>query len=166
MERRACGTAHPAPLAAGRPFYTTPNVPAERLQALRVAFKATIKDPATISEAKRSRRNLAWTSATIVDNVNRQVLGASDSVIAMYKDSQKRPKLDYSKLPKVRGAIAEIKKKGKRIVVSGKKFKISGKRTKIFIAGKKVERKALKVGMMCKVMWQKGKKEAAKVDCQ
>ena len=155
-----------APLAAGRPFYTTPNVPADRLKALRAAFKATIMDPALQSEAKRAKRNVKWTSAEEVDRVNREVLGASDDVIAMYKAAQKRPKLNYKKLPSVAGPITQIKKKGKRITVGGKKFKISGKRTKIMVAGKKAKRKAFKVGMECKVMFQKGKKEAAMVDCK
>ena len=155
-----------APLAAGRPFYTTPNVPADRLKTLRAAFKATLEDPALQSEAKRAKRNVQWTSAEEVDRVNREVLGASDEVIAMYKASQKKPKIDYKKLPSVSGAITEVKKKGKQIFVGGKKFKISGKRTKIRVAGKKAKRKALKAGLECKVMYQKGKKEAAMVDCK
>ena len=155
-----------APLAAGRPFYTTPNVPADRLAALRMAFKSAIEDPAARLESKKSKRNVTWTSAQTVEKVNREVLGASDAVIALYKEAQKKPKLDYKNLPSVAGKISEIKKKGKSIVVSGKKFKISGKRTKVHVGGKKVKRKALKVGMNCKVMYQKGKKEAAKVDCQ
>ncbi|MBB44025.1 MAG: hypothetical protein CMM44_09715 [Rhodospirillaceae bacterium] len=155
-----------APLAAGRPFYTTPNVPADRLAVLRAAFKSAIEDPAARLEAKKSKRNVTWTSAQTVEKVNREVLDASDAVIALYKESQKKPKLDYTKLPSVAGKISDVKKKGKSIVVGGKKFKISGKRTKVYVAGKKVKRKALKVGMNCKVMYQKGKKEAVKVDCK
>jgi len=155
-----------APLAAGRPFYTTQNLSADRLKALRAAFKATIEDPATQSEAKRSKRNVEWTSAETVDKVNREVLGASDEVIAMYKESQKKPKVDLSKLPSVAGDLTEIKKKGRQIVVGGKKFKISGSRTQVVIAGKKAKRKGLKVGMKCKVIYPKGKQEAKKVDCK
>jgi hypothetical protein len=35
-----------APLAAGRPFATTPNVPADRVKILQDAFAAALKDPA------------------------------------------------------------------------------------------------------------------------
>jgi hypothetical protein len=35
----------------GRPFATTPDVPAERVAALRVAFEATLKDPEFIAAA-------------------------------------------------------------------------------------------------------------------
>ena len=36
-----------------RPFVAPPNVPAERLQALRDAFSATLRDPEFIAEAKK-----------------------------------------------------------------------------------------------------------------
>ena len=40
-----------APQQTGRPYMTTPGVDAARLQALRTAFVATMKDPAFVSEA-------------------------------------------------------------------------------------------------------------------
>ena len=83
---------------SGKAIYTTPNVPADRLKSLRAA---TLMDTALLSEAKRSKRNVQWTSAEEVDRVNREVLSASDDVIAMYKAAQKRPKLNYKKLPNV-----------------------------------------------------------------
>ena len=42
-----------APLALGRPFLTPPNVPAERVAALRAAFAATLADPAFLAEGER-----------------------------------------------------------------------------------------------------------------
>ena len=36
-----------------RPYVMPPGVPAERLQALRAAFDATMKDPAFLADAKR-----------------------------------------------------------------------------------------------------------------
>jgi tripartite-type tricarboxylate transporter receptor subunit TctC len=41
--------------AIGKPLATAPNVPAERVQALRDAFDATIKDPAFIEAAATAR---------------------------------------------------------------------------------------------------------------
>jgi tripartite-type tricarboxylate transporter receptor subunit TctC len=41
--------------ALGKPMATTPNVPGERVQALRAAFDATIKDPAFIEAAAAAR---------------------------------------------------------------------------------------------------------------
>ena len=41
--------------ALGKPLATSPNVPGERVQALRAAFDATIKDPAFIEAAAAAR---------------------------------------------------------------------------------------------------------------
>jgi hypothetical protein len=42
----------------GRPIATTPNVPADRLAALRRAFDLTLKDPEFIKEAKTQRAEI------------------------------------------------------------------------------------------------------------
>jgi tripartite-type tricarboxylate transporter receptor subunit TctC len=42
-----------ARLDIGRPFFLPPNVPADRVAALRAAFDATMKDPAYLAEAKK-----------------------------------------------------------------------------------------------------------------
>jgi len=42
-----------ARLDIGRPFFLPPNVPAERVAALRAAFDATMKDPAFLAEAAK-----------------------------------------------------------------------------------------------------------------
>ena len=40
-----------APQDMGRPFFTPPGLPPERLAALRAAFEATLKDPQFLEEA-------------------------------------------------------------------------------------------------------------------
>ena len=42
-----------ARLEYGRPFFLPPNVPAERVEAMRRAFDATMKDPAYLAEAEK-----------------------------------------------------------------------------------------------------------------
>ena len=42
-----------ARLDIGRPFFLPPNVPADRVAALRAAFDATMKDPDYLAEAER-----------------------------------------------------------------------------------------------------------------
>jgi len=44
-----------ARLEFGRPFFLPPNVPPERVEALRRAFDATLKDPAFLADADRSK---------------------------------------------------------------------------------------------------------------
>jgi len=43
-----------APVAIGRPIFSTPDVPADRVTALRDAFDATMKDPAFLDEASKA----------------------------------------------------------------------------------------------------------------
>jgi tripartite-type tricarboxylate transporter receptor subunit TctC len=43
-----------APLATGRPFFAPPDVPPDRLRALRIAFERTLKDPAFLVEAEKA----------------------------------------------------------------------------------------------------------------
>ena len=42
-----------APQEMGRPFFAPPDVPADRIKALREAFEKTLKDPAFLAEAER-----------------------------------------------------------------------------------------------------------------
>jgi len=159
-----------APLAAGRPFFTTPGVPADRLNILRAAFKAALHDPQLLKEAKRAKRNVAWTDPSVMTKINQEILGASDTVIAAFKAGSKKPKKDLSKFLKHMGVVTKIKKKGRSVWIDhkGKEVmaKISGSRTKITVAGKKVKRKAIKVGMNCQFTYPKPGAEAAMVDCK
>ena len=50
---RAVLTAMLAETALGRPYAAPPDVPAERVQVLRTAFKATLQDPKLLKDAKR-----------------------------------------------------------------------------------------------------------------
>jgi tripartite-type tricarboxylate transporter receptor subunit TctC len=52
-EERAALRLMLARLEYGRPFFLPPNVPAARVQALRRAFDATMKDPAYLAEAEK-----------------------------------------------------------------------------------------------------------------
>jgi tripartite-type tricarboxylate transporter receptor subunit TctC len=45
-------------LEAGKPFFTTPNVPADRVQILRRAFDATMKDPEFLKDIEVQGENI------------------------------------------------------------------------------------------------------------
>lgn len=47
----------------GRPFAAPPNIPADRAQALRTAFMATLNDPAFLADAKKIRLSIKATSS-------------------------------------------------------------------------------------------------------
>jgi tripartite-type tricarboxylate transporter receptor subunit TctC len=44
-----------ARLDIGRPFFVPPGVPKDRVEALRRAFDATMKDPAYLAEAAKAK---------------------------------------------------------------------------------------------------------------
>src|SRR5262245_44577919 len=52
--------------ATGRPFFMPPNTPAERAAAMRQAFAATLKDPAFLEEAGRSKLEISPLSAEVL----------------------------------------------------------------------------------------------------
>jgi tripartite-type tricarboxylate transporter receptor subunit TctC len=49
-----------------RPYFVGPQVPSDRVAALRAAFEATIKDPKTVAEAKKSGLDLDFVSGADV----------------------------------------------------------------------------------------------------
>ena len=152
-----------APLAAGRPFYTTPGVPKNRLKILRSAFKAALSDPKLLKEAKRAKRNIRYTNPKVMASIANQVLGASDDVIKRFKEGNKKTYVTHT------GKVTKTKKKNKRIYIlyKGKEVmaKISGKRTKVMVSGKKVKRKKIKVGMTCSIKYPHPGAEAKFVVC-
>lgn len=54
-EERIILSAFSASIAVGRPILTTPGVPAERVAALREAFRQTMTDPVFLAEAEKSK---------------------------------------------------------------------------------------------------------------
>jgi tripartite-type tricarboxylate transporter receptor subunit TctC len=62
-------------LEYGRPFFLPPNVPAARVEALRRAFDATMKDPAYLAEADKLKIDVEPLSgeavAALVEQVSR-----------------------------------------------------------------------------------------------
>jgi tripartite-type tricarboxylate transporter receptor subunit TctC len=62
----------------GRPFLAPPDLPADRAAALRAAFAATLRDPAFVQDAQRSRLEIA--------------LVPGGDVTALLKDSAAAPK--------------------------------------------------------------------------
>jgi len=84
-DRRALASLLVAPLEAGRPFYTAPKVPADRVKILRAAFSAALKDPKLLSEAKKARKGISPTNPIQMRNTNMDILGASDTVMSQFK---------------------------------------------------------------------------------
>lgn len=65
----------------GRPYVAPPNIPAERVDALRAAFDATMKDPEFLAEAKSADLELAPVSGNRVQKLVMDSYGTDPSVV-------------------------------------------------------------------------------------
>jgi tripartite-type tricarboxylate transporter receptor subunit TctC len=68
-------------VALGRPLLTPPEVPADRVAALREAFDRTMTDPAFIFEMQKARLALRPLSGEQLQRVVADVMGSSDDVV-------------------------------------------------------------------------------------
>jgi hypothetical protein len=63
-----------------RPFSLPPGVPPERLQTLRKAFAATLRDPALLAEAKKMKLDIEPVSGEEIDGYVKQIYSMSNAV--------------------------------------------------------------------------------------
>ena len=71
-----------ARLEYGRPFFLPPGVPDERVNALRRAFDATMKDPAFLEEAKKTKIDIDPLSGEEVQKLVGQVSQTPADIVA------------------------------------------------------------------------------------
>jgi hypothetical protein len=64
------------------PFVTSPDVPADRLQALRRAFDATLSDPEFLADAKQQKLDVDPVSGDEIQSLVRSVYASPPEVIA------------------------------------------------------------------------------------
>lgn len=69
----------------GRPFVVAPEVPVERVAALRKAFAETVADPDFLADAARSRKEIEPITGEELDTLVRRVLDAPKSAIDLLK---------------------------------------------------------------------------------
>ena len=71
----------------GRPFFAPPDLPVDRATALRSAFAATMRDPAFLQDAKRTRLDVSLVTGGEVDALLKDSAGAPKDVIARVKEA-------------------------------------------------------------------------------
>jgi tripartite-type tricarboxylate transporter receptor subunit TctC len=69
----------------GRPFVVAPEVPPERVAALRKAFAETVADPDFLADAARSRKEIEPISGEELDRLVRRVLDTPKSAVDLLK---------------------------------------------------------------------------------
>jgi len=157
----------------GRPFMLPPKVPQPRVAAIRKAFIDTMKDPAFLAIVKKSKLELNWVGGEEVQALVKRVLATPKDVVSALRQNifpkgpVQKAKLTYLD---VTGKISSSKRGGRRMVimVDGKKqkFSVSGSKTKITVDGKKAKRKAVKVGMTCRVSYLGPGTTARSMNCK
>ncbi|MDB5595912.1 MAG: tripartite tricarboxylate transporter family receptor [Hyphomicrobiales bacterium] len=70
-----------APVAIGRPLFTTPDVPAERVKALREAFDATMKDPEFLAAANQEHLEINPVSGEELQKIVADIVSTPKEVI-------------------------------------------------------------------------------------
>lgn len=81
-EQRNILAFHAASLETGRPWLAPPNVPADRIEALRRAFDAAVKDRGFLEEAKQRKLEVDPRTGEHVESVIRAIASLPEGVIA------------------------------------------------------------------------------------
>jgi len=81
-------------VAVGRPIATTPGTPPERVEALRRAFDATLKDPLFIKEAEKERAEISPMTGAQLAGIIRELIEAPDELKARVKEGMQPKKQD------------------------------------------------------------------------
>jgi tripartite-type tricarboxylate transporter receptor subunit TctC len=69
-------------LAMARPFTAPPNVPQERVAALRAAFDAAVKDPAFLADAKQQQLDITPYSGAQIDALMKDIYATPPELVA------------------------------------------------------------------------------------
>lgn len=90
-EQRQIFAMFSAPVAIGRPFLTTPDVPSDRAEALRAAFTATMADPGFVTEGNKANLDIKPVAgarlAQIVDDLTNTPAAVAARAKVMGDDS-------------------------------------------------------------------------------
>jgi tripartite-type tricarboxylate transporter receptor subunit TctC len=81
-----------ARLEYGRPYFVPPGVPADRVQALRRAFDATMKDPDFLADAKKLKLEIDPITGEQAQELIAKILRTPDAVAARVRKAIEVPK--------------------------------------------------------------------------
>jgi tripartite-type tricarboxylate transporter receptor subunit TctC len=89
-EQRQILAFHASSLETGRPILAPPGVPLDRVNALRRAFDATMKDPVFLADAKQRRFEVEARTGEEVEAVLRSVASLPQEIIAKASEMTRR----------------------------------------------------------------------------
>ena len=139
---------------------------------LQKAFWATMKDPAFLAEAKKTRIEVIPLNGAEVIEVIKRVQAYPDEAISLAKSAIRDKNFVRKVTLKTVTATITGFKKGRRMGLllktsDGKKAlaRVHGRRSKITISSKKAKPKELKVGMSCQFAYTGSGGIAFKIAC-
>jgi tripartite-type tricarboxylate transporter receptor subunit TctC len=77
------------PQLIGRPYFGPPGMPADRAQALRDAFNATLQDPELLAEAAKQKLEIELVKGEQIEKLINQAYSAPPAVIAKAREAIK-----------------------------------------------------------------------------
>ena len=86
-EERMILSTFSASIAVGRPILTTPGVPADRVAALRKAFRETMADPAFLAEAEKARFDVSPIYGEELQQIIVEFLNTPPATVAKVKEA-------------------------------------------------------------------------------
>ena len=152
-----------------------PNIPKERLEALRGAYKKAMEDKDL--KARVAKLGIPL-DPDYGDDVLQQVKAAinqsPETIALLAKTLDVKPPTPAveSQMLKATGPLTEVMEKGREIAFTGhdgKKVnsKVSGSRTQIMIADKEAKREDLKAGLNCEINYKPGgDNEPSSIKCK
>jgi tripartite-type tricarboxylate transporter receptor subunit TctC len=144
-----------------------PEIPADRLAALREAYGKAFGDPELRADAAKLHYSIDPLVGEDVAKAIRAALSQPPRIVAMLKDLQKAKPAGVT----VTAPLTKVEQDGRVLGftdASGQEVaaKISGSRSKIEIGGKDAQRSALKPGMACAITYAGPGGEASLVACK
>jgi tripartite-type tricarboxylate transporter receptor subunit TctC len=144
-----------------------PDIPKDRLEALRTAYRKAMEDPELQAKAQRAAMTVEPAYGDELLAMVKEALDQKPEAIAVLKAALEKKEAPAAVM---KGTIAELKDDGRQVVLKladGKTFEaaISGSRTEVTVAGQKGDRKSIKAGMTCTIDAPSSGAEAKAVSC-
>jgi len=151
----------------GRLTAGPPNIPADRLAALRGAYREALEDRELRDKAIKAGRPIEPAYGDDLAAMIEAALDQPPATVALLKAALS----EEIKSVRANGPLIEVRDKGREIVFKGPDGNVaakpSGSRTVIKIAGKDGKREDLKPGLACAIDYTPGgDNEPAVIDCK
>jgi tripartite-type tricarboxylate transporter receptor subunit TctC len=158
-----------AGVTIGRPIVAPPDVPADRVAALRAAFDATMKDKEFLAHASKQKMDLNPMTGQELQDLVATVINAPPAAVNRMRQLLEQKDVSDVELKTAEGSISAIEKRNLTIKdAAGKELglKVHAKRTKVTIGGEKAKTDVLKVGMTCTFSYLGVNAEVAQARCK